>query len=240
VSSADFSRLTAIVHTCDRRGSVDRLIKSVGWACPQLRVLVADDSSKPQPVAGADLVKTPAGAGVSACRNTLLSRVRTPYFLLLEDGMELNRRSNVERLLELVSSNQLDIAAGDVVRCQRRLGLFTSRQPDPAHVTFEFESDTLRLVPGAASRGVPAPGAPRISDKISPTIPRLPLRPRKHQIHRQMHQPNIAFHDDREQVDQPLHIRPPCQSRIQLTGSQRAVARAVQHALKLVLLEQRT
>jgi hypothetical protein len=159
VSSADFSRLTAIVHTCDRRGSVDRLIKSVGWACPQLRVLVADDSSKPQPVAGADLVKTPVGAGVSACRNTLLSRVRTPYFLLLEDGMELNRRSNVERLLELVSSNQLDIAAGDVVRCQRRLGLFTSRQPDPAHVTFEFESDTLRLVPGAASRGAPAPGA---------------------------------------------------------------------------------
>jgi hypothetical protein len=148
VSSADFSRLTAIVHTCDRPGSVDRLIKSVGWACPQLRVLVADDSSKPQPVAGADAVKTPVGAGVSACRNTLLSRVRTPYFLLLEDGMELNRRSSVERLLELVSSNQLDIAAGDVIRCQRRFGLFTSRKPDPAHGTFEFDADTMKVTTG--------------------------------------------------------------------------------------------
>ncbi|MBA3483990.1 MAG: hypothetical protein H0T51_19475 [Pirellulales bacterium] len=148
MSTADLSRLTAIVHTSERPGSVDRLIKSVGWLYPQLRVLVADDSSKPQPVAGADAVKVATGVGVSACRNTLLSRVRTPYFLLLEDGMELNRRSNVERLLELASSNQLDVAAGDVVRCQRRFGLFTSRKPEPAHAMFEFEADTMKLTPG--------------------------------------------------------------------------------------------
>jgi hypothetical protein len=168
VSTADFSRLTAIVHTSERPGSVDRLIKSVGWLYPQLRVLVADDSNKPQPVAGADAVKVAAGVGVSACRNTLLSRVRTPYFLLLEDGMELNRHSKIEQLLELASSKQLDVAAGDVVRCQRRFGLFTSRKPDPAHATFEFEADTMKLTPGhrpgisEASRGVhpPGPGAP--------------------------------------------------------------------------------
>jgi hypothetical protein len=164
VSTADFSRLTAIVHTSDRPGSVDRLIKSIGWLYPQLRILVADDSSKPQPIAGADAVKVAAGVGVSACRNTLLSRVRTPYFLLLEDGMELNRRSNVERLLELASSNQLDVAAGDVIRCQRRFGLFTSRKPEPAHAMFEFEADTMKLTPGhrpginEASRAVPGPG----------------------------------------------------------------------------------
>ena len=148
MSSADFSRLTAIVHTNERPGSVDRLIKSVGWLYPQLRLLVADDSSKPQPITGADAVKVPVGVGVSACRNTLLSRVRTPYFLLLEDAMELNRRSNVERLLELVSANQLDVAAGEVIRCQRRFGLFTRRQPEPAHATFEFDADTMKLTPG--------------------------------------------------------------------------------------------
>jgi hypothetical protein len=155
VSSADFSRLTAIVHTSERPGSVDRLVKSVGWLYPQLRVLVADDSAKPQPITGADSVKVPAGAGVSAARNALLSRVRTPYFLLLEDGMELNRRSGVERLLELVATNKLDIAAGDVVACRRRFGLFTSRKPMSAHGAFEFEADTIRITPAPqASRGV--------------------------------------------------------------------------------------
>ncbi len=164
MSTADFSRLTAIVHTSERSGSVDRLVKSVGWLYPQLRVLVADDSPKPQPITGADAVKVPAGVGVGAARNALLSRVRTPYFLLLEDGMELNRRSGVERLLELVASNKLDVAAGDIVRCQRRFGLFTSRKPEPAHATFEFGPDDLKLTPGhrpsinEASRAVPGPG----------------------------------------------------------------------------------
>jgi hypothetical protein len=168
VSSADFSRLTAIVHTSERPGSVDRLVKSIGWLYPQLRVLVADDSAKPQPIAGADSVKVPAGAGVSAARNALLSRVRTPYFLLLEDGMELNRRSGVERLLELVATSKLDIAAGEVVACRRRFGLFTSRKPMSAHGAFEFEADTIRITPAApASQAVrsaelaasPGPGA---------------------------------------------------------------------------------
>jgi hypothetical protein len=159
VSSADFSRLTTIVHTSERPGSVDRLVRSSGWVYPQLRVLVADDSAKPQPIAGADAVKVPSGAGVSAARNALLSRVRTPYFLLLEDGMELNRRSGVERLLELVAAGKLDIAAGEVVACRRRFGLFTSRKLEPGHGAFEFEADTMRIVP--ASRGVhpDGPGA---------------------------------------------------------------------------------
>jgi hypothetical protein len=160
VSSADFSRLTTIVHTSQRPGSIDRLVKSVGWLYPQLRILVADDSAKPQPIAGADAVKVPAGAGVSAARNALLSRVRTPYFLLLEDGMELCRRSGVERLLELVAASKLDVAAGEVVACRRRFGLFTSRKPQSAHGAFQFEADAMRITAGAsASRAVPGPGA---------------------------------------------------------------------------------
>ncbi len=165
MSSADFSRLTAIVHANGRPRSIDRLIKSVGWLYPQLRLLVADDSSKPQPITGADAVKVPAGVGVSACRNALLARVRTPFFLLLEDTMELSRRSGVERLLEHVAANRLDVAAGEVIRCQRRFGLFTTRKLEPAHATFEFDADTLKIAPGhrpslsEASRAVPGPGA---------------------------------------------------------------------------------
>jgi hypothetical protein len=166
VSSADLSRLTAIVHTCDRPHSIERLVRSIGWLHPQLRILVADDSRKPQEIAGADIIRLPADVGVSAARNALLARVRTPYFLLLEDDFELSRRSGIGRLLDLVAQNQVDIAAGELIRCQRRFGLFTRRTPEPAHAKFEFEADALKLIPAttasravsSASGGVNPPG----------------------------------------------------------------------------------
>jgi hypothetical protein len=94
-------------------------------------------------------VKVPPGSGVSACRNALLARVRTPYFLLLEDTLELSRRSGVEQLLQAVAASQLDIAAGELIACQRRLfGLLTNRSPQPGHALFEFGPDVLKITPG--------------------------------------------------------------------------------------------
>ena len=148
MSTVDLSRLTAIVRTCRGPKGVDRLIRSLGWLYPQVRVLVADDSRQPGAIAGVDPVRMPAGAGVSACRNALLARVRTPYFLVLEEEMELSRQSHLERLLALVAENRLDLAGGDCQRCQRRFGLFTSRRPDPGHATFEFSGNALRLAAG--------------------------------------------------------------------------------------------
>ena len=149
MSSADFSRLTAIVHTRQRPASIDRLVKSVGWLHPQLKILVADDSPQPRGVAGADMVKVAPGSGVSACRNALLARVRTPYFLLLEDALELSRRSGVEQLLQAVAASQLDIAAGELIACQRRLfGLVTKRTPESGHALFEFGADVVTLSSG--------------------------------------------------------------------------------------------
>jgi hypothetical protein len=148
VSSVDLSRLTAIVRTCERPAGIERLIRSVRTLHPQLKLLVADDSRRPQPVDGADWIRLPADVGVGAARNAALARVRTPYFLLLEDMLELTRRSQIERLIEAVMNNRAEIAAGDCVRCQRKLFVLTSRTPDPAHATFDFTADGLTLKPG--------------------------------------------------------------------------------------------
>ncbi len=146
--SADLTRLTAIVHTNGRQQSAERLINSVAWLYPQLKVLVADDSRQPQPIAGAEPVKMPVDSGVSACRNALLARLRTPYFLLLEDNLELNRGSHVERLLEAVAGGQCDIAAGEIMRCRRRFGLFTKREAEPGHATVEVAPDAVKVTAG--------------------------------------------------------------------------------------------
>jgi hypothetical protein len=148
VSNVDFARLTAIVHASDRPHSIDRLIRSIHWVHPELRILVAQDALPARTLPGADMVRLPKEVGVSACRNALLARVRTPYFLLLEDAFELNRRSSVDRLLTAVAAGQLDIAAGELVRCQKRLILFTRRTPEAAAATFEFDADAVKIKPG--------------------------------------------------------------------------------------------
>ena len=149
MSSADLSRLTAIVYANGRHKSAERLIQSAAKLYPQLRVIVGDDSKQPQPIAGADPVKIPAGVGVSASRNTLLARVRTPYFLLLEETMELHAGSHVEKLLEAVASGQCDIAAGEIVACRKKFGIFTSRTPQAGHATIDATDDALKLTAGA-------------------------------------------------------------------------------------------
>jgi hypothetical protein len=151
VSSVDLSRLTGLVYASERPRAIARLVRSVQRHYPQLRLLVADDSRQPRPIAGADWIRLPPDVGVSAGRNAALARVRTPYFLLLEDELQLTGRTHLERLLAPVAENRLDVAAGDCIRCRRKLVLFTSRSPDPAHATFEFTGDTLRLCPGHRS-----------------------------------------------------------------------------------------
>ncbi len=153
MSNVDLSKLTAIVRTSERPASVARLIRSLKQCYPQVRVLVADDSRQPRPVPGADWIRLPTDVGISAGRNTALARVRTPYFLLLEDDLELTRRTRIERLLELVADKRLDLAAGDCVRCRRNFLVLTARTPDPAHATFDFAADTLTLSAGHRAAG---------------------------------------------------------------------------------------
>ena len=146
--AADLSRLTAVIGSCQQTRHVERLVRSVRQHYPTIRLLVADDGSQPRLVEGADRVRVDADSGVAAGRNAALARVRTPLFLLLEEGMELSRRSGVERLLAGVEQKQLDVAAGVCVACRRRFGLFTSRRPDPGHATLEFANDSIQIRPG--------------------------------------------------------------------------------------------
>src|SRR4051794_24297189 len=53
-----------------------------------------------------------------------------------------------------------------------------------------------------------------------------------------MNEPNVAVADDRQKISQPLDVDPPGDFGAQLTGSQSTVARTIEHAAKLILVEQ--
>jgi len=153
VPALDLAKLTAVVRNFERPKSLRRLVRSVRRFYPQLRLLVADDSTEPRPVKGVDFLQLPSDSGRAACQNALLARVRTPYFLLLDITAELHRGTRVDQLLQLVVDDKLDIAAGELIACQRRLLVFTRRQPRPEHGLCELARDQLTLTRGVRSRG---------------------------------------------------------------------------------------
>ncbi len=153
MASADLSQLTAIIPASNRKKSIQRLVRSVQKSYPTLRILVAYDSDEPLTCKGADCFRLPAGAGRSAACNAMLARLRTPYFLMLDDRCELTKETSIETLLELVRDDKLDVAAGDLIGSRRRFWLFVSRQPQPGHGTFELAGDQLTLHGGHRTVG---------------------------------------------------------------------------------------
>jgi len=153
VSAADCSQLTAIISTANRPKSVRRLLQSVKKNAPELRVLVADHSHEPRLPKGVDSVKVPPGVGRASALNALLSRVRTPYFLLLDDRLQLTDDTQIQPLLELLNEDKLDLAGGDLIGCTRRLWFFVRRSAQPGHGLLDFAGDQLTLQPGHRTIG---------------------------------------------------------------------------------------
>jgi len=56
----------------------------------------------------------PFDSGLSAGRNLLLSKVRTPYFVLCDDDFVFDDRTNISHVLQFVRSGEFDIIAGCV------------------------------------------------------------------------------------------------------------------------------
>ncbi|MCH2114097.1 MAG: glycosyltransferase [Pirellulales bacterium] len=152
--AADLSQLTAIISTADRPKSLRRLVRSLRRGYPELRIFVADASCEPsrqQP--GIESIRLPAGSGRSAGCNALLARVRTPYFLLLNDQCELSGETSLAPLHALVANNMLDVAAGDLVGCQRKFWLLVKRGPQSEHGLMEISGDQITFTRGYRSRG---------------------------------------------------------------------------------------
>jgi GT2 family glycosyltransferase len=153
VPAVDLAKLTAVVRNFERPKALRRLVRSLRRCFPQLRLIVADDSSEPRPVKGVECLHLPSDSGRAACQNALLARVRTPYFLLLDNRAELHRGTRIEQLLQLLIDDKLDVAAGEIVACRRRLWLFTRRTSRPEHGLCELTGEGLTLTRGVRSRG---------------------------------------------------------------------------------------
>jgi len=146
------SQLTAIIKTFERPSCLDRLICSMQHYYPDLRIVVGDDSYRPQPRDDVEYCRFEPDIGNSAGRNRLLGKVTTPYFLLLDDDLEFTAETRIETLLQLVAEGVVDLAAGDYIGCQRRLVFFTRQRRQPYHGVFALRGRHLLLQRGYLRR----------------------------------------------------------------------------------------
>jgi GT2 family glycosyltransferase len=107
--------VTIIIKTFERPEYVRRLIKSIRQFYPEIDVLVADDSQTPTPQKGVDYYSLPFDVGVSAGRNYLVDRVKTKYFITVDDDWVFTAETKIENFVKLMETREVDILVGSYV-----------------------------------------------------------------------------------------------------------------------------
>lgn len=106
------SNVTFIFKSFERQKQAEALFKSIRKYYPGVRVVIADDSSKPLAIEGDDLliIQMPFNSGLSRGLNLALAEVKTPFLMRMDDDELLTRRSDIAGELRFLLANpEVDI-----------------------------------------------------------------------------------------------------------------------------------
>ena len=112
--------ITFIIKTFERVECVNRLVKSILVMYPDAIILIGDDSrvscnvffEKNYPKKNVKIYDLPFDSGLSYGRNYLLDRIKTDYFVLLDDDFVFDKDTDLESGLMILKSENLDIIGG--------------------------------------------------------------------------------------------------------------------------------
>lgn len=112
--------VTFIIKTLERPYCLNRLVKSIFKYYPDARILIGDDSEvsckkmieKRFPSKNITVYELPYDCGISYGRNFLVKKVETPFFVLLDDDFEFDKKTKIEYGLSILKEKGLDIGGG--------------------------------------------------------------------------------------------------------------------------------
>jgi glycosyltransferase involved in cell wall biosynthesis len=106
--------ITLLIKTFERRSCLLRLVGSIRKYYPDVRILIVDDSKNPETLKDEyiDYHILPFNQGISYGRNYGLEKIKTKYFLLLDDDYVFTPGTDLEKFLTLFQKHNLDILAG--------------------------------------------------------------------------------------------------------------------------------
>ncbi|XP_016124464.1 beta-1,4 N-acetylgalactosaminyltransferase 1-like [Sinocyclocheilus grahami] len=111
------SQVTIITKTFLRYKELNVLIKSIRKFYPKIKIIVADDSLKPEHVSGNNIEHyiMPPAQGWFAGRNLAVSQLTTKYFLWVDDDFVFLNDTRIESFVEIMEAvPELDILGGEV------------------------------------------------------------------------------------------------------------------------------
>ena len=121
---------TIIIKTFERPECLNNLIDSIRSRYKKILILIADDSRKPLDIIGdrIEYYRLPFDVGLSVGRNFLLNKVKTKYFLLLDDDHFFIDNTDLNKMFCLLENcPKLDLISGLVKNIYKRgsdLGFF--------------------------------------------------------------------------------------------------------------------
>ncbi|CAG5089286.1 Oidioi.mRNA.OKI2018_I69.PAR.g12158.t2.cds [Oikopleura dioica] len=111
--------VTIVTKTGLRPSCLKTLISSIREFYPKVTIIVADDSPKSEiktdEFPGVKYYLMPEEEGFFAGRALVISQVRTPYFIWVDDDFIFTEDTKLEKFVEVAEESQFDIVGGLVV-----------------------------------------------------------------------------------------------------------------------------
>ena len=117
-----YSEVTLIIKTFKRDNAIEKLHNSIRKKYNNIKVLIEDDGVENSFVESENYLDDSNtiryyidyDQGLSAGRNFLLDKVKTKYFILLDDDFVFCRKTKLEKLLQAIENNNVDIVGGRI------------------------------------------------------------------------------------------------------------------------------
>lgn len=139
--------VTVIYKSFERQKMAKRLYKNIQAYYPGIRVIIADDSSKPLNLVGRSLevIQLPFNSGLSYGLNRALKEVTTPFVIRMDDDELLTPFTQFDRQLRfLIQHPEVDLAAVQV--CTAPLCRAPSKTAKPYYVyTMSYAAKPLKI-----------------------------------------------------------------------------------------------
>ena len=126
------SNVTFIFKSFERQKQAKALYESIRKYYPGVRVVIADDSSKPLELEGDNLeiIQMPFNSGLSKGLNLALAEVKTPFLMRMDDDELLTRRSDLAGELRFLLANPgIDLVAIPCIEAMKFRSLRKYMQP---------------------------------------------------------------------------------------------------------------
>jgi glycosyltransferase involved in cell wall biosynthesis len=108
--------LTIIIKTFERPRTVRRLIASIRYYYPKIRIVVADDSYLSTPLDEADVIRLPFDSGVGKGRIAALNAVNTEYFVNLDDDFIFYSGTDLIHAVSMLNKYpEIDLIGGGLI-----------------------------------------------------------------------------------------------------------------------------